>query len=851
MASTKQSGESGGKRRNLTRSQFLRVVGVGVGYAALSPVIKALADNAGTGGGGTTGGGGSTFDGNYYQSHVWYDEMDADGNPVYGWDTDSRDQFYRNLVKPESITRNGVTTVINPNGQLADSAVSGGLGLSSLAAYNKAADAALARAKADASPAAERARVIGVFWVNGPVLPENGYSLISWESGTTYANMVSSASTSELPDDIYGQTAPDGTTWRQWVVAHNVVPGSGFGVIVIAIAEGTPPRGGYAYVKKVSSTPVITDGNAMYSLAGAVYTISDASGTVKATLTTKDDGTTDTVKLSNGTYYVKETQESKGYHIDKSMNGENGGKGRTLTITSSNTSASPAVVNSSESPYVDPPEFVIQKVDADGYAQDSVDAIGDGTLDGAEFTVKYYDGMYDSLGAIPTTPVRTWVTKTKTMSIEDVVSAVTSIRLAQKDPTDYLVSNPDGWYIDTDGLAKIPLGTFTVQETKAPAGYELVDDSGKIVSVAPVHIGHVIKSTVNPDKADIIWVNWTNKAIGQFDAASRAQVDASTRVGISLSKMDLNRKKPDVELRVAMAKASASDSSEIPQGDASLEGAEFTLWNRSKGSVAYDSDGDGKREFFAPDTVMAVFKTDAEGNFTTPVDALMTQATYEIRETKASTGYTVNAEWGGKFKPSDYNLKNGDILDLTDVFGECLEPVIRGGVNIKKVDAFMWGTTDRDLPDKFVETGEGNAVLAGAVFRVYNVSKLEVYSGGTWYDTLGKITLADTYADSGTACWLSDITPTVTVADDAAHVAELTTDTNGECSLPAEALPYGTYVVKEVQAPTGYLLSTDWHNGVVIAVRKDGQIIDLSALKSSGHYNSNTGDEDKEYDIDM
>lgn len=53
-----------------------------------------------------------------------------------------------------------------------------------------------------------------------------------------------------------------------------------------------------------------------YSLEGAVYEVKDSSGKVVATLTTKEDGTTDEVSLTPGNYTVTETEASKGYQVD-------------------------------------------------------------------------------------------------------------------------------------------------------------------------------------------------------------------------------------------------------------------------------------------------------------------------------------------------------------------------------------------------------------------------------------------------------------------------------------------------------------------------------------------------------
>ena len=75
-------------------------------------------------------------------------------------------------------------------------------------------------------------------------------------------------------------------------------------------------------LKKVSTKPGITDGNDNYSLAGAKYGVylsqSDASADKdrQGTLTTTEDGSTNTVSVYMGTYYIKEVKASKGYELD-------------------------------------------------------------------------------------------------------------------------------------------------------------------------------------------------------------------------------------------------------------------------------------------------------------------------------------------------------------------------------------------------------------------------------------------------------------------------------------------------------------------------------------------------------
>lgn len=83
------------------------------------------------------------------------------------------------------------------------------------------------------------------------------------------------------------------------------------------ILNESQPSTGKLKLKKSSSNPDITDGNSYYTLKGAEYVIySDSACTKKVdALETKADGSTSTLELKAGTYYVKEATASPGYTV--------------------------------------------------------------------------------------------------------------------------------------------------------------------------------------------------------------------------------------------------------------------------------------------------------------------------------------------------------------------------------------------------------------------------------------------------------------------------------------------------------------------------------------------------------
>lgn len=77
-----------------------------------------------------------------------------------------------------------------------------------------------------------------------------------------------------------------------------------------------------------NQTPNTTD----YSLAGAKYSVFDASGTEVAVLTTKYDGYSDTVKLPCGEYSLVEKENPLGYKINPETHGITVSYGKTATV---------------------------------------------------------------------------------------------------------------------------------------------------------------------------------------------------------------------------------------------------------------------------------------------------------------------------------------------------------------------------------------------------------------------------------------------------------------------------------------------------------------------------------------
>lgn len=218
-------------------------------------------------------------------------------------------------------------------------------------------------------------------------------------------------------------------------------------------------------LKKASSNPGISDNNPCYSLEGATYGVySDSVCTQQVgTLTCNASGDSNVIDIAPGTYYVKETKAGKSYALDEGIHQVNVSGGQTATV------------NVTDAPQNDPADMLVAKVDAE---TGKASPLGAGTLAGAEFTVKYYDGFYTQEN-LPEKATRTWVLKTDE-------NGRTSLARVTLDKDKYFVSG-DSFYTSTNGNITLPIGTVTVQETKAPSGYLLSDNS--------VHIQQITSNT--------------------------------------------------------------------------------------------------------------------------------------------------------------------------------------------------------------------------------------------------------------------------------------------------------------------------------------------------------------------
>lgn len=231
---------------------------------------------------------------------------------------------------------------------------------------------------------------------------------------------------------------------------------------IIVLDDSTPgPQKGKLSIMKKSANPEITDNNPCYELKGAEYgvykTKSDATNDknkVNTLIIGKYDDTeknknwSNEIELEAGTYYVKETKAPKGYALNPNVV-------KVVIEAGKNTWIGEESNDFVDYPQSDPISILLGKIDKETNKNKPQ---GSASLEGAEFTVKYYKGLYDEDPAKSgQTPARSWVLKTN-------ANGMTSLN-------DKLKVSGDAFYYASNGDPTLPVGTITIQESKAPKGY--------------------------------------------------------------------------------------------------------------------------------------------------------------------------------------------------------------------------------------------------------------------------------------------------------------------------------------------------------------------------------------------
>ena len=539
---------------------------------------------------------------------------------------------------------------------------------------------------------------------------------------------------------------------------------------------------GYLRIHKSSANPEITNGNSCYSFDDINYGVFTDEGCVNniAVLNLDANGYSEPLKLKAGTYYVREEDATpgSGYQTNSTV--------YTVTVTAGTTSDAPVMCETTDVPLNDPLGIQINKINSDGTTT--------ADLSGAEYTVTYYPKQYTSVAEIeaetdPDVKPTVWV-------IQTIKSA--SGYFASLDDT-HIVPNSNsagavfGKYFS--GRYIIPLGTITVEETKAPAGFT---KDGAVVSNAKT--GATISGTNNVYLFQFVDEN--SEVYLKSGNALSTSLDDETAVTLTYAERQINgspkMEKHDFELDKKAA-----------MGGTSFEGISFEIYCLDDSVVI------GNDTYTKGQTITTV-TSDAEGNI--DVGMQFPVGHYAVREKAANNYYTMTTGQIHYFNVVEYQGEAFIQYEPDTNAVTFMDRVVRGDLSFVK------------------KNSDTDEALAYIPFRITNNTTGEMHyiltdANGNFNSAAGKTT--NTNANDAVLSQYGDkdVIPQ-SVVDSLAKDAGLWFGMGSEGTMTSAndsygAFVYGTYTITELktEATRSMKMYTN-----TFTIDTDGKVLDLGTV---------------------
>lgn len=258
------------------------------------------------------------------------------------------------------------------------------------------------------------------------------------------------------------------------VYSIKYITGKGIPFFYVNLTAPQPQTGKIKLIKE-STNPDITNNNGCYDLAGCKFKLTkadDPSVTVTLTIAKDSSGkyTATSGDLALGEYKIQEIVAGKGFKLNTGVSSVwiEAGKTKVYAYKPSSSSETALSILGNQ-PLDDPLLLAIKKVNSKG---ESV-PLGNAKLEGARFKINYYDEILDPSSVTYTADgTVSGKTVTRTWTLETDNRGVATFDNAHK------VAG-DAFYLYEAGEPRVPLGTITIQEIKAPDGF-IKDDRIKI-----------------------------------------------------------------------------------------------------------------------------------------------------------------------------------------------------------------------------------------------------------------------------------------------------------------------------------------------------------------------------------
>lgn len=623
-------------------------------------------------------------------------------------------------------------------------------------------------------------------------------------------------------------------------------------------------------IVKSSSDTSITDGNSNYSLAGAIYKLTDSNGNETLFPATNASGIASLTGITLGTYTITEVTPPAGYNKNNATH--------TFTVTQESTMVAGiytfSASNVPNGPYAESPKTGTVSITKSSTDTSATEGNANYSLAGAVYKLVGNGKTYtfpattaDGKASLSNLPLGSYVLSevTPPPGYESNTNTYTVVISEAQ-----LVHDLDA--VDTNVLSDTPIvGSVKITKQSAvPAitnGNSCYSLEGAKYSLYRADGTLVSQKTTNAD-GEIVF---TNLPIGNYyileTEPSQGYELNTERLDVSITSSTqeeytgikcLKEKPLNDPIFALVYKVDADTGERVPQGDASLAGAQFTV-------KYYDAFYDEVPASATP-VYTWIFATDEDGFVSfaeeykvsgpaLPVntygDACVPLGAITIQETLAPEGYLINPT----ILTYKIESEGGVILAQYPNGLEIPETVKKGRFTIEK---YLIDTVDGSVS---AETAQASATPeVGAIFQVidsegivvdtlttgqngkattielpYGTYTLHQISGTTGYVFVedSTITISEngenrTYkyyndrkyaalhvikkdAETGNVIAVAGVTFEIYDSNNQKVVLDgqssFTTDANGEFTTP-KRLPYGSYTLKETIAPEGYALPT-------------------------------------------